>query len=292
MTHYISRIGFWLYRLILNVSPVAISSTNGDSWNMSILSQKLYHLGLIFAPLFYLRWLGKKTFVEQLTPKTRLKMRVNTFDRQAVHEVWRLKAYEDEHFTICARDVVIDIGAHIGAFSVRAATQANSGTVYAFEPNGENYGLLEENKLLNDLTNLHIFKLAVSNEAGEAVLFNSEYHNMTHSFFEDGVQNKTTIRTISLADILQTNDIERVNYLKIDAEGAEYLIVLNTPSNVLLKIDKIFIEYHDNLDHGHNFKELIRFLIGNGFQVETVGSAFSRHILKLGLLKARRIVPI
>lgn len=242
----------------------------------------------MFAPFFYLRWRGKKTFVEQLTPTTQLKMRVNTYDRQAVHEVWRLKAYEDEYFTIRASDVVIDIGAHIGAFSIWAARQAVYGTVYAFEPNNENYGLLEENKALNDLTNLQTFKLAVSNVTGEADLFNSDYHNMTHSFFKDGAQNKTSIRTISLAEILQANDIERVNYLKIDAEGAEYLIVLDASSNVLRKIDKIFIEYHDNLDHGHNFKELIKYLTGNGFRVETKGSAFSRHILKLGLLKARR----
>jgi FkbM family methyltransferase len=216
-------------------------------------------------------------------------MRANTYDIQAVHEVWRLKAYEDEYFTIGAGDVVIDIGAHIGAFSVWAATQAISGQIYAFEPNDENYLLSEENKTLNDLKNLHIFNLAVSNKSGEAVLFNSEYHNMTHSFFEDGTQSKEIVRTISLGEILQENRIDRVNYLKIDAEGAEYLIVLNAPSKVLGKIDKIFIEYHDNLDHGHNFKELVRYLIGNGFQVEIAGSAFSRHILNLGLLKARRI---
>jgi FkbM family methyltransferase len=218
-------------------------------------------------------------------------MRANTYDIQAVHEVWRLKAYEDQYFTISAGDVVIDIGAHIGAFSVWAATQAISGQIYAFEPNHENYLLSEENKLLNDLKNLHIFELAVSNKSGEAVLFNSEYHNMTHSLIEDGMENKEVVHTISLGEILQENNIDRVNYLKIDAEGAEYLIVLNAPSKVLVKIDKIFIEYHDNLDHGHNFKELVRYLIGNGFQVEIAGSAFSRHILNLGLLKARRIGP-
>jgi len=147
---------------------------------MRILSQKLFQFGLIFAPLFYLRLLGKKTFIQQLDPTTRLKMRVNTFDRQATYEVWRLKEYENKHFTIGLSDVVIDIGAHIGAFSVWAARQATRGRIFAFEPNEENYGLLEENKKLNDLTNLQIFKLAVSNKAGEAVLFNSEHMSLSH----------------------------------------------------------------------------------------------------------------
>jgi len=255
---------------------------------MRILNQKLFQFGLIFAPLFYPRWLGKKTFVQQLDSTTRLKMRVNTYDRQATYEVWRLKEYQNEHFTIGLGDVVIDIGAHIGAFSVWAARQATCGRVYAFEPNDENYDLLEENKQLNDLTNLHTFKLAVSDKAGEAVLFNSEHMSLSHSFFEAGAQNKTIVRTISLAEILQANDVDRVNYLKIDAEGAEYLILLNTPSKVLRKVDKIFIEYHDYLSHGHNYNDLIRYLADNGFQVEIGASAFHRHILKVGLLKARR----
>lgn len=219
---------------------------------------------------------------------TKLKMRVNTYDKQATYEVWRLKEYENEHFTIGPGDVVIDIGAHIGAFSVWAARQATSGQVYAFEPNPENYGLLEENKQLNALTNLQTFELAVSDKVGEAVLFNSDHMSLSHSFFEAGNQNKTVVHTTSLAEILQTNDIDRVNYLKIDAEGAEYLILLNTPSKVLSRVDKIFIEYHDYLAHGHNYNDLIKYLIDDGFKVEIGASAFHRHILKMGLLKATR----
>ncbi len=216
-------------------------------------------------------------------------MRVNSYDKQALYEVWGLEVYQDEYFTICPTDVVIDIGAHIGAFSVWAATQATSGHVYAFEPDDENYRLLEENKKLNGLANLHTFNVAVSASNGEAVLFTSEYHNMTHSIFKTGAQHKNSVRTISLPDILQANGIDRVNYLKIDAEGAEYPILLKTPSSVLRQIDKIYIEYHDDLDHGHNYKDLISHLIDNGFEIALRASAFHRFVLKLGLLRARRI---
>ena len=215
-------------------------------------------------------------------------MRVNTYDRQALHEVWAQKEYEDEHFTIGPNDVVVDIGAHIGTFSVWAAKQATSGRVYAFEPNQENYRLLEENKQLNNLTNLHLFNLAVSNQVGEAVLFNSDHHSLSHSFFEVGAPNQTTVRTTSLAEILQANGIHRVNYLKIDAEGAEYLIVLNTPARALRRIDKIIIEYHDYLNHDHTYQDLEKYLAENGFEVELGASAVQRALLKIGLLKARR----
>jgi FkbM family methyltransferase len=255
---------------------------------MKILNQKLFQFGLIFAPLFYPRTSGKGTCIQVLNPTTKLKMRVNTYDKVAVYEVWDQKEYETEDFIIGPDDVVIDIGAHIGAFSVWAARQATSGQVYAFEPNNENHSLLEENKTLNGLTNLQTFNLAVSDHDGEATLFNSGHSSVSHSFFETDAQNKTTVRTISLADILRVNQIDKVNYLKIDAEGAEYLIILSTPPIVLRQIDKIFIEYHDYLDHGYNYRELETYLINNGFQVETGRNIFHRYILKQGYIKARR----
>jgi FkbM family methyltransferase len=255
---------------------------------MRILTQKLFQFGLKFAPLFY-QQAGKSTVTLQINGTTRMKIRVNTFDKQALYEVWTMKEYETEHFSIGPEDVVIDIGAHIGTFSVWAAQKAVSGRVISFEPNPENYALLEENKSLNQLPNLSIINSAVSDVRGSARLYTSDFHNMTHSFFEEGTRDFTLVDTLSLEDIIQEYKLERVHYLKIDAEGAEYQIILNTPSNVLAQIDKIFIEYHDYLKHGYNFKDLTGYLTENGFQIEIGASAFHRHILKMGLIKARRI---
>jgi len=256
---------------------------------MRILTQKLFRFGLKFAPIFYRQHTDQSTIIQHINDTTRMKIRVNTFDKQAIYEVWRLKEYETEHFVIDPSDVIIDIGAHIGTFSVWAAQKAVSGRVISFEPDPENYALLEENKDLNHLTNLHTVNSAVSETRGQVRLFTSDYHNMTHSFFEEGTRVNTLVDTVSLADILQEYGLEKVHYLKIDAEGAEYQIILNTPASVLRRIDKIFIEYHDYLNHGYNYRDLIGYLGENGFQTETGASAFHRHILKMGLIKARRI---
>lgn len=256
---------------------------------MRILTQKLFRFGLRFAPLFYRQSPGQRTIIQHINDATRMKIRVNSFDKQALYEVWKLKEYETEYFVIRPGDVIIDIGAHIGTFSVWAAQKAASGHVFAFEPDPENYALLEENKHLNHLTNLHIVNSAVSEVRGQAMLFTSDYHNMTHSFFEEGTRDNTLVDTISLADILQEYGLERVQYLKIDAEGAEYQIILKTPASVLQRIDKIFIEYHDYLNHGYDYKDLTGYLAENGFQTEIGASAFHRHILKMGLIMARRV---
>lgn len=254
---------------------------------MRVLTQNLFRFGLVFMPLVNLRRTKEKTFIYQCDPVTRLKMRVRSYDRVAAVEVWRLEDYKDNDFVIQPSDVVVDIGAHIGAFSVWAARQAVNGKVYAFEPNRENHDLLVENRQLNGLTNLEIFNAAASNLDGEAAFFNSE-SSISHSFFEPGIENATKVRTMSLAAILADNQLERVNYLKIDAEGAEYLIVLNTPPDVLRKVDKIFIEYHDYLDHGHHYKDIEAYLRKNGFKVETGKNLFMRYVLKQGYIKAVR----
>lgn len=253
---------------------------------MRILTQRLFQLGLKFAPIFYRQYRGQSTIVLQINDSTQMKIRVNTFDKQAVYEVWKMQEYETEHFVIEPDNVIIDIGAHIGMFSVWAAQKASSGHVYAFEPDLENYALLEENKDLNHLTNLQLVNSAVSEKRGQARLFKSDYHNMTHSLFEEGTRANTLVDTLSLEDILQEYGLERVHYLKIDAEGAEYQILLSTPSTILERIDKIFIEYHDYLKHGFNYKNLTNYLAKNGFKTKLGASAFHRHILRMGLIMA------
>lgn len=218
-----------------------------------------------------------------------MKIRINTFDKQALYEVWKMKEYQTDHFTIHPDDVIIDIGAHIGSFSVWAAQQAVSGRVYSFEPDPENFTLLEENVKLNGLSNLFIVNSAVADMRGQVRLFTSDYHNMTHSFFEEKARGNSMVDTLSLADILQDYGLEKVHYLKIDAEGAEYQILLNTPARVLRQVDKIFIEYHDYLNHGYTFRDLRDYLADNGFQTKIGASAFHRYILKMGLIMAWRV---
>lgn len=252
------------------------------------LNQNVFQVLGIFAPLFHWRQAGEKTYTHRFGSNTLLKMRTNLYDRWAAYEVWELEEYKDEKLSIGPADVVIDIGAHIGAFSIWAARRAPDGRVYAFEPNGENHGLLLENKHLNNLTNLEVFNMAVSDQDGEASFFNSESSSMSHSFFEAKDENTTKVRTVSLAGILEANQINRVNYLKVDAEGAEYLIILNTPLDVLNKVDKIFIEFHDYLDHGHHYKDLENYLVAHGFHVETGRNSLFRIFFKIGYIKATR----
>lgn len=256
---------------------------------MRIIQENAYWLLNFFMPLLYLRHIRQETVIHPVNNSIKMKLRVGSFDKWATYQVWKFGEYTDKHFAIQPNDIVVDIGGHIGSFSIWAAKQAFNGKVFTFEPNLENFQLLKENKELNNVSNLHIYNMAVSDKVGNVSFFNSDHQSMGHSMYEHELPNKTTVHATSLDEIMLSNKIEKIDFLKIDAEGAEYPILLNASATSLSKINKIFIEYHDYLNHGKTYKDIESHLKRNGFDVELGANIFQRKMLKLGLLKARRI---
>jgi len=65
--------------------------------------------------------------------------------------------------------------------------------------------------------------------------------------------------------------------LKMDTEGAEYDIILNTPKNILGKIGKIACEYHNIKDRSSGILE--KFLVENGYKIRTMKANNYRGII-------------
>ena len=63
------------------------------------------------------------------------------------------------------------------------------------------------------------------------------------------------------------NKLEKVDFLKIDCEGAEYSILENTPGNIYDRITTISMEFHDLKEKYFTGEHLIRTLIMNGFKI-------------------------
>ena len=62
-------------------------------------------------------------------------------------------------------------------------------------------------------------------------------------------------------------NIKHIDFLKMDCEGAEFGIIMNTPKDYIRKINKISMEFHDNVDdYKHDF--LVRILKDCDFKVE------------------------
>lgn len=167
-----------------------------------------------------------------------------------------------------AKHAIIDIGGHLGFFSLLAATLNPTVSIFAFEPHAGNYEILKANLKQNRIKNVHPKQLAVSDKVGETELQISKEdlnHSLEKAIEPTGETQK--IQTTTLQRIFEKNRLEQCDLLKLDCEGSEFKIIYSTPKDLFAKIHYIFLEYHDWIG-GENSKELKFFLEQMGYRVQ------------------------
>jgi FkbM family methyltransferase len=166
--------------------------------------------------------------------------------------------------------VILDLGASIGVFSIYAASTARNVRLFAYEPMPDFFALMKENIALNRLEGVvSCFNLAVAGEAQERELFASG----TDFFFptlippaNDDPSTRKQVTCTTLTNILDSNDLEAIDIVKMDIEGAEYEILYATPPNYFKRIREIRMEYH-NLDYERNVTRLKQFLTSHNYAI-------------------------
>ncbi|MDN5215967.1 FkbM family methyltransferase [Fulvivirgaceae bacterium BMA12] len=162
-------------------------------------------------------------------------------------------------------DVIIDVGAHIGTFSLLAAKKVPQGKVYAIEASRETYDILSDNISNNALNNVTAFNLALSDLKGTTELYHSE-GNWGHSIMKKLTDKCEKVETESLENFLGSNDIQKCDLIKFNCEGAEFKIVLGASLEDLSKFKRMVLLYHNDLSHdNHNENELANKLNAAGF---------------------------
>lgn len=120
--------------------------------------------------------------------------------------------------TVRPADVVYDVGANVGFYTLLASTLVGSeGRVYSFEPLPRNLALLKRHVQLNQLKNVEIFDGAVSDKTGTAQFSTGEIPEMTHLSPTGDIQ----VRTYQLDDLVSTGRLPPPRVMKVDVEGAE-----------------------------------------------------------------------
>lgn len=190
----------------------------------------------------YLGWIKSSHAILKTRSGLRIKLRVNSTDLMAFTHVWLLREYEKPGFEIHNDDTIIDIGSHIGLFTLFASQFCKDGRIFCFEPVKENYDMLLSNLQLNDITNVKSFNSAVSEKKGEVKIHLNDDES-GHSMFINGTK-FIQIQSTSLKDIIDSNNLEKCDYVKMDCEGAEYDIINSLPEDYFNKIQKMCIEYH------------------------------------------------
>jgi FkbM family methyltransferase len=199
------------------------------------------------------------------------KMRRDVWDSAILMETWWLHEYHRYLRDLGMNPVIVDIGAHIGDFSLLMAHQIPGARILAYEPEPENFALLEENIETNGFkAAIFPFRQAISDQSGEKMRIFRHPDNLgMHSQFPQdrlGAYDGTFIEaeTVSLEDVFEQNAIDSCDLLKMDCEGGEYPILLNAPAHVLARIRRISLEYHK----GGNIQEVRQRLERAGFRVK------------------------
>lgn len=199
----------------------------------------------------------------------KFRVRDGTFDAGIIQEVAYDPFYAMSRLWIDENSTVIDIGAHIGAFSVLAA--ARGARVLALEPTLENFRLLEENLRLNRLPGIvKPIKAALWTTDGVLEIKKpppDEVNTGAGGFFYDDPRALTeTVECISLSTLFEREGVERCALLKMDCEGAELKILPALTEQIFDKIDAIVLEYH--LQQETDLRELLRVLYSRNFLID------------------------
>src|ERR671918_2871616 len=146
-----------------------------------------------------------------------------------------------EHFTPKQGDIVVDIGAHMGRYTIIASKRVGAnGKVVAIEADPGNFEMLNRNIKLNQLANVIPLNYAVYSKETKIKLYLPEVES-GYTIYNTIMSNRARtedkfveVNANTLDYILQSKGITDVNWIKIDVEGAEFE-VLKGASNVLSK---------------------------------------------------------
>jgi FkbM family methyltransferase len=123
-------------------------------------------------------------------------------------------------------NVFFDIGANGGFFTVAAAKKiGSSGHVYAFEPSPRERALLVHNIKINNLTNVTVLPFAVGDK-NENIKFVLAEDGALNSIKETNhpsqkPESEIEVKMVTLDWFVRENNIQKINFIKIDVEGAE-----------------------------------------------------------------------
>ena len=214
---------------------------------------------------------GSKMFINIKDESHALRETFEGYVNNLIHE----KATTDLFKRIVKKgDVVVDLGANIGYFTLLAAKiVGNEGKVFAFEPEPNNFKYLRKNIEINNYTNVVALQKAVSEKNERIKLFICPYESGHHTIKQqDGIkayrpevfykEKSIDIEAVSLDGFFEGK--RKIDVVKMDVEGAEALAlrgmdeILRANRNI-----KIFVEFFPLLIEkmGDYPKEFIRELL-------------------------------
>lgn len=144
--------------------------------------------------------------------------------------------------------VTLDIGAHVGFYSLLAAHANPVGRIYAFEPLPQVFERLHRNIVINDLMNVNCIKVAIGTNDGMAELFYEPEGIPSDSSLSSDISRfhqklqRLVVPVRSIDSFVFENNLRNVDVVKIDTETTELQVLLGMVKTVQASRPIIFCE--------------------------------------------------
>jgi FkbM family methyltransferase len=184
-------------------------------------------------------------------------------------------SYEEDiivHFLVkyfINANVILDIGGHIGSHSILYSILNKNATIHVFEPQQKIYDLLTDNININNCSNIKHYNCAVGHSNINCNMSAMVLDGYNHKV-EYGTDNKLNLGGLQLGldgesvnmITIDSLNLEDCNFIKIDVEGAENLVINGALNTIKKYHPTIFFECTDKLLNN----ETISILNGNNIK--------------------------
>jgi FkbM family methyltransferase len=165
--------------------------------------------------------------------------------------------------TVSAGDVVYDLGANVGFYTLLASVLAgDAGHVYSFEPLAANAAILQRHLEMNRIRNCTVLQMAVTASDGVAHFDPSTSGDLAH-LSETSTE---TVKTVALDSLFVAGQIRAPRVMKIDIEGAELEALKGSVALIELHRPVILLATHGAEIHAGCAK----FLRDRGYVLESL----------------------
>jgi len=229
------------------------------------------------------RWILRRPFLEARVSGLGLRFKVKTEDVVGRH-IYKYQVHEPvlsqfliDYLKFEPGDIVIDIGANIGWYSLLLARLIpEDADIFAFEPDPLNFELLEHNIRLNGATQITAIQKALAAEDGIQRLYQHDSNNLgRHSLLHLQDGKAVDVQTTSLDNFWKKNQLgaRLPRFIKIDIEGYES-VALRGASEVLKKCPALLCEFSPGYmrQGGIDPADLVNLLSGHGFEPHAISA--------------------
>jgi FkbM family methyltransferase len=189
---------------------------------------------------------------------------------------WQPEVWDALASALPPDSVLLDVGAHIGIFTLKGARHVGSkGRVIAFEPNPETVKLLRENISANHLENVTVEQIACTDRPQQLTLFAAPTNNTGASSLSQvnatyGASPRPfQVRGRPIDDVIRELQLDRVDAMKIDVEGAELQVLRGAAETLKRFHPRIVVEIVPSqlANFGSTPKDIASFIRSTGYSI-------------------------